>query len=120
MLGDKSTGMITQGFRMIFYVSYRDRKEAVGIHLLEALQAFCEKNKLKNFELNMRISSENKGGARWDGEWIDQQLASYNSENVKKIWVCGPPVMSETFEMKFREYSQSNPGRFGTGVLEIL
>ena len=34
LLGDEKTGMITENFKLIFFVSYRSRKEAVGIHLL--------------------------------------------------------------------------------------
>ena len=50
---------------------------------------------LTNFELITRISAENKSG-RWDNNFIMTEVG--NVQNLNKVIVCGPPVMSETFE----------------------
>ena len=101
LLGNKQTGRITDGFKLKLYVSFRDRNEAIGLDMLEALESYCKRNSADNFELIVRISNESKGG-RWNDAWIDQQLADHSSKTVKKIWVCGPPVMNETFDRKFK------------------
>lgn len=70
LLGNKQTGRITDGFKLKLYVSFRDRNEAIGLDMLEALEAYCQRNSADNFELIVRISNESKGG-RWNDAWID-------------------------------------------------
>jgi hypothetical protein len=54
----------------------------------------------KNFSLELRLSEEKS--PRWDlkfiNEKIDQYKKSYEETQIKKIWVCGPPLLEEHFE----------------------
>jgi predicted ferric reductase len=36
--------------------------------------------------------------ARWDSVFIERQVEIHSKNNLKKIWVCGPPAMNETFD----------------------
>ena len=49
----------------------------------------------------MRLSTD-KSQKRWDGKYIDQQLQELNCVDVKKIWVCGPSMMNETFDKSLK------------------
>lgn len=118
LLGSKAESRIGDDFKLKVYVSNLTRKSCIGLDLLEALQQYCRKTGLTNFELVLRISNEGKA-PRWDGNFIAEQLSGFK-EAPKKVWVCGPPVMSETFDRKFAEIKASNPDRYGTGVLEVL
>jgi len=51
----------------------------------------------------MRLSNQNK--QRWDYEFLDKQLEMYN-DNLKKIWVCGPPRMNEDFDKGLEKLSK--------------
>ena len=69
----------------------------------------------------MRISGESSGKARrWDAAFISEQLSGESQKTLKKVWVCGPPVMTETFDVAFSQLKASDESRFGTGVLEVL
>lgn len=52
-------------FRFILYVSFDNRKDALGLELLEGLYEITQRKGLKNFDLIVRISSERQG-TRWD------------------------------------------------------
>ncbi len=57
-------------FKFILYASFQSREEAIGLELIEGLRDVTEKAGLKNFELVVRISNENK--FRWDKEFIEK------------------------------------------------
>jgi predicted ferric reductase len=117
-MGDKQD-RLTDHFKLRFYVSFQSRKDSIGLELLEALHEFCNQTGRDNFELHLRISNENKP-RRWDAAFINEQLAGESEKSLKKVWVCGPPVMAETFDLAFSGMKAQNPNRFGTGVLEVL
>ena len=89
-------------FKLKFYVSFQNRKDSIGLELLQALDAFCKVNKLNNFELFTRLSQEKVNPARWDENFIKRELGKDNPAEIKRIWVCGPPVMAETFDKAFQ------------------
>lgn len=119
LLGNEKTGRIKEGFKLKVYVSFRDRQEAIGLDMLTALESYCKQNNADNFELEVRISNESKGG-RWNDAWIDKQLEGHNRKTVQKIWVCGPPVMNETFDIRFKAINEADPARFGPGLIEVI
>ena len=116
LLGSKTEQRISDDFKLKVYISNPTRQSSIGLTLLEALEKYCKKNGMQNFELVVRISNEGKS-RRWDGDFIQEQLGALTP---KKVWVCGPPVMSETFDRKFAEMKAADPQRFGTGILEVL
>lgn len=85
---------------------------------MEALDRYCKRNGLTNFELVVRISSEGSP-RRWDVDFIEEQFSAM-SETPKKVWVCGPPVMSETFDRVFASMKVSKPQGFSSGIYEVL
>ena len=55
---------------------------------------------LNNFKLTVRLSEVPKGeppAERWSAEYIEKEMFQY-VDTLKKIWVCGPPLMNETFD----------------------
>ena len=51
-----STSSILNPFKLKFYVSFQNRKDFIGLELLQALDAYCKRNKMDNFELFTRLS----------------------------------------------------------------
>ena len=91
-------------FKLVIYASFATRQDAVGLALLEGLQEITEGKKLENFELILRISSESRSSPkpnRWDEEYIRRQVKIHSKDDLAKIYVCGPPMMSETFDRTF-------------------
>ena len=58
----------------------------------------------------MRISQLERADTRtrWDTAFIRKQLEKlgqeYGESSFGKVWVCGPPNMSETFEKAFTSF----------------
>lgn len=96
---DNMSGVIdTQLFQMHLYASFPSKAEAVAYELCEALHSYCYENNLKTFTLHPRLSKEKINPARWDESWIAKTLLEYPTPDVQRVWVCGPPVMNETFD----------------------
>lgn len=101
---DSFIGM--EDFKFVFFVSFPKREDVIGIELCEGLQRVCKKYEIDNFEFIPRISNEikDKASSRWDFKFIDETLSRYRKQNViKKVWVCGPPIMNEMFDKSLEE-----------------
>ena len=61
-------------FQFHLYVSYPNREESIALELFEALNNFCQRCGLNNFELFVRMPKENLNAARWDNAFIKQEL----------------------------------------------
>lgn len=87
-------------FKFVLFASFHSREEAVGIELLEGLRDIVRKRGLSHFELNLRIKNESGVESRWDQDFIRRQVEVRKKEagGLKKVYVCGPPVMSELFD----------------------
>jgi predicted ferric reductase len=68
--------------------------------LLEGLRDITKAKGLSNFELVLRISSE-QNGEKWDSDFVRRQMEVREKENLKKVFVCGPPAMNELFDRTF-------------------
>jgi len=108
---------LTDDFKLRLYVSFQSKKDAIGLELLEALDRFCKHHGKSNFELVMRLSDAGKQ-RRWDADFIREQVRV--AESLRRAWVCGPPVMTETFDRTFSAMIEAEPERFALGVLEVL
>jgi|TARA_B110000285_G_scaffold94084_1_gene107480 NAD(P)H-flavin reductase len=73
----------------------------VALELFEALEAYCKGKGLRNFELNLRLSKEKVNPRRWDEKFVLEEMGKFNPKEVNRVWICGPPVMDETFERAF-------------------
>ena len=94
----------------MFYISFTSRSDSVGIKLCEALAGYCKSKSIPNFDVVIRLSREGVNAERWDSGFIKRELAKHNANDVRKVWVCGPPPMSETFEKSFEEIKAMNNG----------
>lgn len=97
-------------FKLILYASFASDSEAIGLDLLRALQA----SNPSNFELHLRISSqtrsshaEGSASTRWDPAFIRKELLSKGVGSLAKVYVCGPPNMTEMFERTLGEMIQA-------------
>ncbi|TNV80991.1 hypothetical protein FGO68_gene3814 [Halteria grandinella] len=93
-------------FKLVLYMSFVSRKESCGLKLCEGLRDICQKYKIENFELHLRFSDLKV--PRWDKDFIHRELLRFQGK-VNKIWVCGPPLMNETFDQNL----QNMKGEFG-------
>jgi len=83
------------------YVAFADSDQTIGLQLCEALERINERFHYCNFKLNVRLSEdiyEKKKPARWDHKFIEQELTPHAGK-IQKIWVCGPPILNQTFDM---------------------
>ena len=91
---------IQKGFKFHLYVSFQNREQSIGLDICEALVKINQKLGLNNFKLTVRLSEVAKGekpAERWSPEYIEKEMMQY-VDSLKKIWVCGPPLMNETFD----------------------
>lgn len=57
-------------FQFHLYVSYPNREESIALELFEALNSFCQRNGLSNFDLFVRMPKEKLNPQRWDATFI--------------------------------------------------
>ena len=99
-------------FELHLYASFPRRSESIAVELFEALDAFCKREQRNNFKLFLRLSQENVNPQRWDADFIQQEVKKLGAKNIARLWVCGPPVMNETFD---RVFSSNAPDGAGVG-----
>lgn len=109
-------------FQLHLYCSFPSKNEAVAYALCEALNNYCVRNNLKTFTLHPRLSKEKVNPARWNEAWIESTLLKYPAADVQRMWVCGPPVMNETFDrtlmdMRSRLDAKNLIGRYNIELL---
>jgi len=71
------------------------------LELFEELHKYCEAKGYINFEFHPRLSQEGVNPARWDENFVLNEMKKYHANEVNRVWVCGPPVMNETFDRAF-------------------
>jgi len=96
---------LSDDFKLVLYVSFRNANEAVCLELCEALQNMNKALGKNNFELNVRLSTDSN--RRWDEHFIRSKIGEHH-QGLKKIWVCGPPVMNETFDKTLEGLANEN------------
>lgn len=100
-------GIDIELFEFHLYVSFPSAADGVAFDLMTALHEFCERNNLKTFKLIARLSKEKVNPARWDENWITKTVGGYSPDQVKRVWVCGPPVLNETFDRTLGKMRQA-------------
>jgi NAD(P)H-flavin reductase len=70
----------------------------------------------------IRLSKGYKGkrGVTWEKDWISQELKKVEGQDLKRIWVCGSPIMTETFDKAFYDFKKENPSKFAKTVVHWL
>lgn len=91
---------VEKDFKFVFYCSFPNEQESIGLDLCRGLADLCEKTGNKNFEFHCRFSKYTK--ERWDKKFLEESLSKQGT-NLKRIWVCGPPMMNESFDKYLTE-----------------
>lgn len=127
MIGVNDHDCIQPGFKFKFYVSFRSAEEAIALEFLDAVAAYFKARENDAFELVVRLSSDKqRGGPQWNKAFLNQVLAeeqeklAETDQEIKKIWICGTPVMTESFDHAFYDFKKENPKRFKPGVVHML
>ena len=85
-------------FQFHLYVSFPNRADSVGLELLQAFSEYCVRNKLPFFKLHLRLSQERMNAGRWDEDFIRAEIGRTPVDQIRRVWVCGPPIMNQTFD----------------------
>jgi Na+-transporting NADH:ubiquinone oxidoreductase subunit NqrF len=56
-----------------------------------------------------RLSKEKINPARWDEMWVESTLRKYEAAELKRMWVCGPPMMNELFDRTLMDMRARTP-----------
>ena len=76
--------------------------EYVAQELLEKANQKCSM-----FEYAVQVSSQGERSQHWTTESILEQLTAVQQQGkIAKVWVCGTPSMSQTFEECFKKHPQ--------------
>jgi len=81
-------------FKFILYASFLNKDDAIALELLEKLAEFVKSRGSNSFKLNLLMIDKTR--KRWDEQFILQCLKETACE---KVWVCGPPIMQEQFDV---------------------
>ena len=83
-------------FEFHLYVAFQDADQSIGLQLCEGLERINERLKYNNFKLTIRLSEDiyaKKKPPRWDEKYIETELTPHAGK-LKKVWVCGPPILN--------------------------
>ena len=98
---EESTELDYDTFQLHLYVSFPRRSDAVAVELFEGFADYCKRNGKANFQLHLRLSQEQMNPGRWDEVFIRREIGKFELTDISRVWVCGPPVMNETFDRVF-------------------
>ena len=102
-MADKKTpdglNFFETGFVLHLYCSFQDEETAIGLDLIRMLE------KVTNgvgFKATIRLSNPGEGKPkmpRWTDDFIVDQFKDIDHDSVKRVWVVGPPVMNQQFDI---------------------
>lgn len=98
-MDEKEASQIGDDFKFVYYVTYYNEEQSVGLRMLRLLKEMHS----KHFDLVVRLSSQKS--PRWDEKWI----AGILPPTCEKIWICGTPVMNDVFESAFHNLAPKYP-----------
>lgn len=105
-------------FEFHLYVSFADKESAIGLDIIEKLETLNRQLKLTNFKATVRLSNgEGKQKQRWDQNYIRKEMMPYAGK-IQKVWVCGPPMLNETFDKALAHMSETLGLK--SGSIEIM
>ena len=109
---------LQDSFQFHLYVAFLDQDTTIGLELCETLERVNAKlAKLEDiglqglkdqFKLTIRLSSDifaKEKPARWDHKYIEKELTPLAGK-IQKVWVCGPPIMNQTFDKSLGSLKQ--------------
>mmetsp|Transcript_25617 Transcript_25617/g.19375 ORF Transcript_25617/g.19375 Transcript_25617/m.19375 type:complete len:222 (-) Transcript_25617:37-702(-) len=95
---------IKPGFRMVVYVSFKNEADSVALEYLRGVEHLTKTLGFDNFTLEVRLSDINK--QRWDFGYVEKQILL--QKNLTKVYVCGPPLMNESFDKIFNKMHEKH------------
>ena len=121
---------LQDSFQFHLYVAFLDGDSTIGLELCETLErvnaklAKLEEGQLKGlkdqFKLTIRLSCDifaKEKPKRWDHNYIEHELTPLAGQ-IRKIWVCGPPIMNQTFDKALGKMKEKL--KISTKNIEIL
>lgn len=121
---------LQDSFQFHLYVAFLDGDSTIGLELCETLErvnaklAKLEEGQLKGlkdqFKLTIRLSCDifaKEKPKRWDHNYIEHELTPLAGQ-IRKIWVCGPPIMNQTFDKALGKLKEKL--KISTKNIEIL
>jgi NAD(P)H-flavin reductase len=100
---------VSDDFEFILYASFLNREQSIGLDLCEKLVEMNEKLGMTNFKFTVRLSETEPGQEkppRWNNDYIKGELTPLAGQ-MKKVWVCGPPIMNQTFDKAFESLEET-------------
>jgi len=83
--------------------------------ILEGLKELVDKaGHSDRFRLFFRFGDAKPKLPRWDEKFIKKTLETYQPEGIGKIWVCGPPLLEEQFDMALAKMAPTFGINFAT------
>ena len=97
-------------FKFILFISHQNLHETMGMDLCLKLMELNKALKLNNFSLVVRLSEgspvyNKRKPERWTKAVIREQLLPFAGQ-LSKIWVCGPPMLNQIFDIALEELRQ--------------
>ena len=89
------TQRVHSEFYLSLYISFKSRKESVGIDLMQATQ----KKYRDQFKLQINLDEERIGG-----RLTEETLGYWVKDDIKKVWVCGPAGFNLWIEETLENY----------------
>ena len=99
-----------ESFKLVLYVSFTSFEDSIALDLLEAFDQYCSRNGVDCFSLHVRLAKQGVNNQKWDHEFVKKEIGQYDVEEIEKIYVCGPPVMNETFDRSLQEIAKDGKG----------
>lgn len=102
-----------QDFKLYMWYTSQNDEQAIGVQLMEKLQALDKKLGGDSFRLVTRIGSSKGSDSikaavvmpRWDENYIKTELTPMAGQ-IKKVVVCGAPAMNQTFDIAFEKLGE--------------
>ena len=90
---------LDDGFELVMYAAFPRRSEAIGLDLCEGAARVSSKLARGRGGFRFVPIFSREGGERLTPESIERIMSEHTRNGrIRKLWVCGPPPMNETFE----------------------
>jgi len=93
-------GSLNNDFKLILFASFANDEEFIGSEIITKLYEIVKERNFNWFDMKIRISSKETHFKQipliksfFDENFIDENIEK--GERLKKIYVCGPPVMNK-------------------------
>ena len=100
LIKDEDFGDLNDDFKFILYMAFPTEGDALAYDFCKSCMEHAKQNSFSNFEVRTRFSDKDR--QRWDEQWIGDTLSQVR--DLKRVWVCGPPIINETFNKALQKH----------------